>query len=378
MLKTERPWGFIFVGCCSWRDVVECCFNVVSVAFQEAVLAKIAIVGTGLIGTSLGLALRQSDLRNLEVVGTDYESAARSGAQKRGAFHKVEGRIQPAIEGADVVVLATPVMAMRDLMETIGRQLPEDTVITDVGSSKRVVVEWATELLPGRIQFVGGHPMAGRETAGPQNAAADLFAGKPYCIVPKPDTKEQAVSTVATMAEAIGAKPFFIGAEEHDSFVAAVSHLPFVMSVALMQTVSKSANWDDIAQLASSGFRDLSRLASGDAIMHRDISITNREPIVSWIDSFIRELYEIRNMLKDESGPDPAAVGELFEHASEERDRWLAGAVTPGGKMERSGPRIPNFSESMGEMFLGSKGMEAQRRFFRGSKEEERKERGRK
>ena len=331
-------------------------------------MAKIAVIGTGLIGTSLGLALRQSDLRNLEVVGTDYEGRARSGAQKRGAFHKVEGRIQPAVEGADVVVLATPVMAMRDLMETICPRLPEDAVLTDVGSSKRMIADWAVEYMPGHTGFVGGHPMAGRETPGPENASADLFTGKPYCIVPGANTNEKAVSAVTTMAEAIGAKPFFISAVEHDSFVAAVSHLPFMLSVALMQTVSKSANWDDIAQLASSGFRDLSRLASGDAIMHRDISITNREPIVSWIDSFIREMYEIRNLLKDDTGPDPAEVEELFDHASQERARWLSGAITPGSRMQRRGPEIPSFGESMGEMLLGSKGMEAQRRFLRGER----------
>jgi prephenate dehydrogenase len=340
-------------------------------------LAKITIVGTGLIGTSLGLALRQSDLRNLELVGTDYDGGARGGAQKRGAFDKVESRLFPAIEGADVVVLATPVMAMRDLMETIGPALTENAVITDVGSSKRTVAEWAEEVLPESSQFVGGHPMAGRETAGPEHAAADLFTGKPYCIVPSAYAKEQAVSSVTTMAEAIGAKPFFISAEEHDSFVAAVSHLPFMMSVALMQTVSKSANWDDIAQLASSGFRDLSRLASGDTVMHRDISITNREPIVSWIDSFIRELYEIRNMLKDEPGPDPAVVEELFATAHEERARWLSGSITPGSRAQRNAPELPTFGESMGEMFLGRKGMEAQRRMFRNEKDGDRDKRRR-
>ena len=332
-------------------------------------MAKITIVGTGLIGTSLALALRQSDLRNLELVGTDYDREARGGADKRGAFDKVENRLFPSVAGADVVVLATPVMAMRDLMETLGPELPESAIITDVGSSKRAVVEWASEVLPDRSQFVGGHPMAGRETPGPENATADLFAGKPYCIVPSAHAREQAVSTVTTMAEAIGAKPFFISAEEHDSFVAAVSHLPFMMSVALMQTVSKSANWDDIAQLASSGFRDLSRLASGDTTMHRDISITNREPIVSWIDSFIRELYEIRNMLNNEPGPDPQAVEQVFDRAHEERDRWLSGSITPGSRSQHSGPEIPSFSESMGEMFIGRKGMEAQRRFFRGDKD---------
>ncbi len=340
-------------------------------------MAKIAIIGTGLIGTSLGLALRQSELRNLDVVGTDYDSKARNDAQKRGAFHKVENRLQPTVEGADVVVMATPVMAMRDLMEGIGPQLLENAVLTDVGSSKRAVVEWADEFLRDSRQFVGGHPMAGRETPGPANATADLFVGKPYCIVPKADTRKEAVSAITAMAEAIGAKPFFISPEEHDSFVAAVSHLPFMMSVALMQTVSKSANWDDIAQLASSGFRDLSRLASGDAIMHRDITLTNREPIVSWIDSFIRELYEIRNLLNDETGPDPAAVAELFENAHEQRARWLAGSITPGSRMQRSAPEIPTFSESMGEMFIGRKGMEAQRRLFRGDKDGDRDKRRR-
>ena len=342
-------------------------------------MAKIAIIGTGLIGTSLALALRQSDLRNLELVGTDYESSARNGAQKRGAFHKLEGRIHPAVDRADIVVLATPVMAMRDLMESIAPMLQEDAVVTDVGSSKRVVADWAAELLPERAQYVGGHPMAGRETAGPEHASADLFNGKAYCVVPNPAAKQQAVSAVTTMAEAVGAKPFFIGADEHDSFVAAVSHLPFMMSVALMQTVSKSANWDDIAQLASSGFRDLSRLASGDAIMHRDISLTNREHIVSWIDSYIRELYEIRNLLNEESGPDTQSVEQLFEQASIERARWLAGDIKPGGRPVGSVPDVPNFGEAMGEMLMGRKLMETQRRFFGGGKDSERtdKERGR-
>ena len=327
-------------------------------------MAKITVIGTGLIGTSLALALRQSDLRNLELVGTDYDSSARNGAQKRDAFDKVEGRLQPAVEGADVVVLATPVMAMKDLMETIGPG-PHGRG----GSDRRWQLE-ADGHPVGIGDSAGPYPirrrasMAGRETPGPAHATADLFTGKPYCIVPDARAREQAVSTVTTMAEAVGAKPFFISAEEHDSFVAAVSHLPFMMSVALMQTVSKSANWDDIAQLASSGFRDLSRLASGDTTMHRDISITNNEPIVSWIDSFIRELYEIRNVLKDESGPDPAAVEEIFETAHVERARWLSGSVTPGSRAQRKAPEIPTFSESMGQMLMGSKLMDAQRKMF--------------
>lgn len=328
----------------------------------EAGLATIAIIGTGLIGTSLGLALRQSRLKNLEVVGTDYDGAARSGAQKQGAFHRMEGRLDAAARAADIIVLATPVMAMRDLLLHLGPTLRPEAIVTDVGSSKRLVAEWAAELLPPQIRYVGGHPMAGRETPGPENAAADLFQGKPYCVVPGPDTDEQAVAAVTTMAEAVGAKPYFIGAEEHDSFVAAVSHLPFMLSVALMETASKSINWSDIAQLASSGFRDLSRLASGDPVMHRDIAITNRAHIVSWIDQFIRELYEIRNRLNTPEAPDPDAVQAVFEHAALERERWLAGRVS--APAAGANTEIPTFGETMGEMFIGRAGMQAQRKLF--------------
>ena len=323
-------------------------------------MATIAIVGTGLMGTSLALAIKSSNLK-VDIVGTDYDSVARSGAQKSGAFKKVESRLSNAIRGADVVVFATPIQAMREMMESAANDFEEGCVVTDVGSSKKVVLQWAEEVLPKHVSFVGGHPMAGKELSGPKNADGTMFKGKAYCIVPSVNAERAAVSSVTTIAEAIGAKPFFIGVDEHDSFVAAVSHLPFMMSVALMVTASKSANWDDIAQLASSGFSDLSRLASGDPVMHRDICVTNPEPIVAWMDSYIRELYELRNMLAKEGGPDPDALHEVFEEAMNARARWNAGILT---KIARVTSDIPSFAESMGEVFMGRSGMEAQKKIF--------------
>jgi len=326
----------------------------------------IAIVGTGLIGTSLALAIKASNLQ-VDVVGTDFDSTARAGAQKTGAFKKVEARLANAVRGADVVVFATPVMVMREMMEATASDFKDGCVVTDVGSSKRVVLQWAEEVLPKTVSFVGGHPMAGKEKSGPENADATMFKGKAYCIVPSPTADRAAVSSITTMAEAIGAKPFFIGVEEHDSFVAAASHLPFMMSVALMGCTSKSPNWDDIGQLASTGFGDLSRLASGDPVMHRDICITNPEPIVAWIDAYIRELYDLRNLLAGENGPDPDAVHQVFVDAMEARARWQAGIFT---KTDRLSPEIPSFSENMSEMFIGSKGMEAQKKLFGGQKDD--------
>ena len=329
-------------------------------------MTTIAIVGTGLMGTSLALAIKNSNLK-VDIVGTDYDSAARSGAQKSGAFKKVESRLANAIRGADVVVFATPLQAMREMMESAANDFEEGCVVTDVGSSKKVVLQWAEEVLPKHVSFVGGHPMAGKELSGPQNADGTMFKGKAYCIVPSVNAERAAVSSVTTIAEAIGAKPFFIGVDEHDSFVAAASHLPFMMSVALMGTASKSANWDDIAQLASSGFSDLSRLASGDPVMHRDICVTNPEPIVAWMDSYIRELYELRNMLAKEGGPDPDALHEVFEEAMNARARWKAGILT---KIDRVTSDIPSFAESMSEMFIGRRGMEAQKKILSGLKDD--------
>ena len=357
-------------------------------------MAKITIVGTGLIGTSLALALKQAQLKNVEIVGTDADSRARGGAQKSGAFDNVENRLLHAIRDVDIVVLATPIMAMRELMEILGAELPDGCLVTDVGSSKRVVMDWAEEFLPKTIDFVGGHPMAGRETPGPENADANLFRNKAYCVIPSLDARQQAVSEVATLVQAVGAKPFYIGIDEHDSFVAAASHLPFLLSVGLMGCTSKSANWEDISQLASSGYHDLTRLASGDPIMHRDICVTNSQHIVAWIDAFIRELYDIRKSLDTDSEEetldlqrtvevlatealekksmesDTEGLQKLFEDAAEARARWLAGDANTGSRP--ASPEIPSFAESMGEMFAGRRLMEAQKRFFGGDKDRRR------
>ncbi|MFQ6030011.1 MAG: prephenate dehydrogenase [Dehalococcoidia bacterium] len=328
-------------------------------------MARITVIGTGLIGTSLGLALMQSPLKDLELIGTDAAHSARSGADKRRAFHKVDDRLLRAVDGADMVVLATPIMAMEELLEIIGPELPEDCVVTDVGSSKKVVLDWADKILPNHVHFVGGHPMAGKEEAGPEAAEADLFQNRTYAVVPSIKASQRAVAEVTTMIENIGAKPYFISVDEHDSFVAAASHLPFMLSMALVGCTSKSANWDDIAQLASTGYRDITRLASGDTVMHRDICVSNPEPIVAWIDAFIRELYEVRKLLDGEGELDSEAIKNIFDQAAEARAKWVAGQFGPEARQYSPHTELPTFAESMGEMFAGRKIIEAQKRMFR-------------
>ncbi len=336
-------------------------------------MPRITIVGTGLMGTSLGMALRSSPLLNLELVGTDSSGGVRSVAQKTGAFDRVEGRLLNAVEGADIVVLATPIVAMKELLEVIGSHLPDDCVVTDVGSSKQAVLAWADEYLPDNVHFVGGHPMAGRETPGPENADPNMFKGSTYCVIPSAKASERAAAEITTMVEALEATPYYISAGEHDSFVAAVSHLPFLLSVALVGCTSDSPNWDDIARVASSGYHDLTRLASGDTVMHRDICVTNPEPIVSWIDSFIRELYQIRQLLVDSENLDREAIMDVFVKAREDRARWLAGEFGPRSREYNPHAELPTFAQSMGDMFVGRRILDAQRRLFRGGRDEGRR-----
>ncbi|MEE2881998.1 MAG: prephenate dehydrogenase/arogenate dehydrogenase family protein [Chloroflexota bacterium] len=336
-------------------------------------MAKIAIIGTGLIGTSLALALNDSQLKDLQVVGTDADRSVRNRAEKRKAFHKVENQLLSAIDGADIVVLATPVMTMKEIMKLIASELPPGCVVTDVGSSKKVVLEWAQEILPDTVDFIGGHPMAGKEESGPDSAESGLFQDKTYCVIPGMNASQQSVSEITTMVEAIGAVPYFIGVDEHDSFVAAASHLPFLLSTSLVACTSKSPNWEDIAQLASSGYRDITRLASGDTVMHRDICLTNNQPIISWIDAFIKELYEFRNILADESGPDSDKVKKVFDDVAGARAQWLAGEATVKARLaNRQREEMPTFSESMGEMFMGRKLLQANKRIFGGLKGQDR------
>ena len=143
-------------------------------------------------GTSLALALKQSNVRNLEVVGTDFDGRARSGAQKTGAFHRVEGRLASAVRDATWSSWPPPVMAMKELMEVIGPDLRQGCVVTDMGSSKKVVLEWAEQYLPRHVDFVGGHPMAGKETSGRRTPTASLFDNKVYCIIPSPRAQKAA------------------------------------------------------------------------------------------------------------------------------------------------------------------------------------------
>jgi prephenate dehydrogenase len=293
-------------------------------------MIRITIIGMGMIGTSLGMALRSAEekeapLGQIQVIGYDKSNRATSDARGRLAIDREVRSLGEALREAQLVVVAVPVQAVREVFTAIAPVLPSGCVVTDLASVKSQVMDWARELLPATVDFVGGHPMAGKERSGASAAEPDLFKGAVYCLTPSPRARQGAIDLVDAMVRQVGAKPYFIDPDEHDAYVAGVSHLPFVLSTALVELTAGSPGWKEMAPLAATGYRDISRLASGDPEMHRDICITNRAALTRWLDDAARLLLELRDQVEAGDGD---RLLELFERTREARERWLANRPT--------------------------------------------------
>ena len=293
---------------------------------------RITIIGTGLIGTSLGMAIKRAARKGTEVVGTDIDRGRAVKAQRMGALDHVSSSLAGAVEGSSVVIIATPLMAARQVMEIVAPRLEQECVVTDTASAKGAILEWARELLPRHVSFVGGHPLVSKEGMGPEAADPSLFNGRPYCIIPAQGASQHAVDLLSSMVSSMGAKPYFIDVAEHDSFVAAVTHLPMLFSLALANCTSRSPSWGDISQLASTHYGDMTKFASNDPQATRDVLATNGESIVHWIDAFIHELYDIRSILVSDEPGRMKALEKICNSALLARNKWLTGAVAPGSQ----------------------------------------------
>ena len=280
---------------------------------------RVAIIGLGLIGGSIGLALHQAKAAR-EIVGYDMGEGSSQRAYEVGAIDQPCDLLIEAVQGAELVVLATPVGAMQRLLKDIGLCVLPGTVVTDVASTKAQVVAWAEEFLPASVPFIGGHPMTGKEVSGVEVADAQLFQNCIYCLTPTQSTQLVALRKVAMFVEMLNARIRYLEPEEHDKQVAGVSHLPFIASVALMNTVAQDATWSGAALLAAGGFRDMSRLAGGSPEMYRDICLTNEKAIVARLDMYIDVLQKIRDSihLQDKH------LGDMFVEAQRQRLQWLA------------------------------------------------------
>lgn len=272
-------------------------------------MTQVAILGTGLIGSSIGLRLREKRVYpDLTVVGFDRYRRSGQAAQKVGAVDRLVNDPQLAVQDADLVILSAPVLSNHWLMEQIGSALKPHAVVTDTGSTKAETLRQARKHLPSTVSFIGGHPMAGKIEVGADAAESTLFEGARWVVVPPSDAPERSVNAIVHLAEQMGAEPMFMDADEHDAYVAAISHLPLVAAISLFRLVRGSEAWPELSLLAAGGLKDSTRVAGTDPAVAYDIVVTNREQIAHWIDRLRESLGEFKDQLRD-----PANDENLFK-----------------------------------------------------------------
>jgi prephenate dehydrogenase len=280
----------------------------------------VTIIGLGLIGGSLGLALKQqheaSGTRAYHVIGCDQRLERLEQASALGAIDQASASLEESVRQADVITIATPVLAIQQVLHDLAPLLRAGTILTDTASTKVQVMRWAAETLPSSVRFIGGHPMAG-STGSLEEARPDLFHGAAYCLVPQDGPDPQVPAPLTNIIAALGARPILLDAAIHDQAVAAISHLPFLASAALVEALAPAddALFQVMRALASSGFRDATRLAAGDPTMYHDIALTNREAILSWLEAYLSRLHELRALLQSSQAAEDERLQTFFHHA---------------------------------------------------------------
>jgi len=265
--------------------------------------ARVTIVGLGLMGGSLAGALKKRGACR-EVWGVARREETIKEALRRGLIDVGTCDLAEGVGQADLIVLATPVRAIVELIPQVGSLAPPGCLLMDLGSTKAKIVE-AMEALPPHLQAVGGHPMCGKEASGLEVAEADLYQGATFVLTPPQRTSSEALTLAQELVETVGARSVLMDAERHDRLVAAVSHLPYLLSVGLVAAAEEVAAEDELVwELAASGFRDTSRLAASDVTMMLDILLTNRQAVGETLSRFAHQLNAIAHSLEadDEKG----------------------------------------------------------------------------
>ncbi|WP_418789947.1 prephenate dehydrogenase/arogenate dehydrogenase family protein [Phosphitispora sp. TUW77] len=282
---------------------------------MQPIFEKVTIIGVGLIGGSLGMALINRGLAVM-VTGVD-ETENLELAIEVEAIHEGTIDIAAAVADADLVVVATPVGVTNDIIKNVAPIVKQGCIITDVGSTKSGIVYEAEGIISPGTFFVGGHPMTGSEVSGVKGADRYLFENAVYVLTPTQNTDNNALAKVSQMAAAIGARVIEIDPGEHDLMVATVSHLPHIVATALVNTAGNlDIEHQGLLMLAAGGFRDTTRVASGNPLMWRDICITNRDNILKVLDKFSEVLNETREMV---AACDQSALENSFRKAGETR-----------------------------------------------------------
>jgi prephenate dehydrogenase len=302
---------------------------------------KVAVLGVGLIGGSIGLAARTRV--GAQVCGYDPDPEVRTRALELGAIDAEAADVASVVAQADVVFVASPVAALPDAVRQALEACGPDCVVSDVGSTKRIVAEVDRD-----ERFVGGHPLAGAETAGVAHSRADLFDGATWYLTPTAGTTGVLYERLHRLLVSFGAQPVAIDPDTHDRLMASVSHLPHVLANLLVTQAAGALDGGEQLPAVGPSFRDATRVAGANSAIWTDIYLSNRDAVIARIDETLRRLTEVRGMLEREDG---AAVRDWNEQARGDRERLL-GAGLAGGPVHELRVSVPNRPGVIAEIAL--------------------------
>lgn len=283
---------------------------------------KITIIGMGLLGGSIGKALIAKKLAG-EVVGVVRRREAVEEVRIFGAADRATLDIAEGVSGAGMVILGVPIEQMEDISKSVVRAISKDTIVTDVGSVKAPVVKRLEKIFAGNGLFVGSHPMAGKEKSGIAFSDEDLFKDAITIVTRTPATSAPALDTVRSLWEKLGSKVVELSLEDHDKAVAAISHLPHVIAVSLMNSVASAKKGDfDPFKCVGPSFRDMTRIVASPSEMWAGILLENRKEVLSALDGFIAHMREFSGLLKKR---DRAALEAIFSKAKKAKEAHVNG-----------------------------------------------------
>jgi prephenate dehydrogenase len=286
-------------------------------------ISRLCIIGVGLIGGSLALALKRAGAVD-SVIGCGRQRANLELARSRNVIDEFTTDPGEAVRDADVVVMAAPLGAAEPLFRAIRGNLAPQAIVTDVGSAKRCVVEDAKRVF-GAIpaNFVPGHPIAGTEQSGVEAAFESLFDDHRVILTPLEETDARATQTVRLMWEAAGAEVLLLDLDHHDQVLAATSHLPHMLAYTLVDTLGRMEQHTEIFRYAAGGFRDFTRIASSDPTMWHDICLANKDALLNALQQFSADLAVVSDAIRNS---DSAVLKDVFSRAKDLRDAHVSGS----------------------------------------------------
>lgn len=281
---------------------------------------KIVICGVGLIGGSLALSLRRSGYRG-GIVGLERNREILSRAHALGIVDDAGSSPEETFRNADLLVLAVPVAQTANVLRSVSPYLPDDLIVTDTGSTKTNVVAMARDVLGAQVgRFIPAHPIAGREMNGPEAATDDLFLGKKTVITRLAENRREDIERIAGLWEQCGAVIHYLTPEDHDNVFATVSHMPHLLAYGLVDYVARHPKSELFFRYAASGFRDFTRIAGSSPEMWRDITLANREHLLTEMDAYMDELRQIRDLVAKADGRE---LEKIYARAQQARMNWL-------------------------------------------------------